>query len=333
MTSFGINLPQDAGEAGHDGELLRRFVTAAEDAGISSLWVSESTAPGVLDPLGVLQHAAAVSRSAALGAAVLLPAFRAPVRLAREIATLDRLSGGRTIIGVGLGNGRDQYRLHRLEVPHRGDHFEEAIHVLRSLLSQERTTSSQPWWDYDDVVRPLVPLQRPMPPLWFGARSAAALERAVRLGDGWIGAGSARGADFEAALETLRGVLSDAGRDPDTFTVAKRVYLHVVGPRGRTAADRGRLEGWFRHHYGRPSLADEVAVTGPAEFCAEHLDRLRRLGVDTVVLHPVVDHLAQLELLVTDVLPQLDQQPVVEPRAPQPPRRSSDPEGDPTWQA
>lgn len=76
-----------------DRQLVRRFVLDADAAGYDSLWVSESTKPQVLDPMGVLHYSAALTERPQLGAAVLLSAFRAPVRLAREIATLDRLSG------------------------------------------------------------------------------------------------------------------------------------------------------------------------------------------------------------------------------------------------
>jgi alkanesulfonate monooxygenase SsuD/methylene tetrahydromethanopterin reductase-like flavin-dependent oxidoreductase (luciferase family) len=301
VTVFGIGLPQDAGEYRHDGDLLRRFVASAETAGFDSLWVAESSKPEVLDPLGVLHQAAALSRSPRLGAAVLLTSFRAPLRLAREIATLDRLSGGRAILGVGLGNGRDPYAQYGLSVTHRGEHFERGIRALRSLLGEERTTSHEPWWRYDDLPRPLTPVQQPLP-LWFGARSPAAIDRAVRLGDGWIAAGSARAADFTAALESVRRSLSDAGRPPETFTIAKRVYLHVAETADDDSDTRDRLRRWFGHHYGNPALADDVVVTGSAAACAEHLHLLIQRGVDTLILHPVLEPMRQLEALATGVL-------------------------------
>jgi len=306
MTAFGIGLPQDAVRSDQEGDRLRRIVESTEAAGLHSVWVAEGTGPDLLDPLAVLHHAAALSRSVRLGTAVLLPAFRTPLRLAREIGTLDRLSAGRAIIGVGLGNGRDEYRQQHLSVPHRGDHFEQGIRVLRSLLRQERTTSHEPWWSYDQVPRPLAPVQQPMPPLWFGARSPEALERAVRLGDGWIGAGSATAAEFATALDTVRRLLSEAGRPPGTFTIANRVYLHVIEPGHNVASVRERLHGWFAGHYANPLLADDVVVVGPPQACAEHLQKLSESGVDLVILHPVLDPTLQLEALVDRVIPLVD---------------------------
>jgi alkanesulfonate monooxygenase SsuD/methylene tetrahydromethanopterin reductase-like flavin-dependent oxidoreductase (luciferase family) len=302
IPGIGINLPQDTGTIGDDGGLLRTFVAEAEAEGYSSLWVLESSVPGALDPLSVLSFAAAMSTRARIGVAILLTAFRPPLQLAREIASLDRLSGGRCIVGVGLGNDRDQYARYGISVDHRGRHFEAGTALLRRLLAEDRVTSMEPWWELDDVARPLAPVQSPTPPIWYGARQPAALDRAVRLGDGFIGAGSMSLADFEIAVGRVRELLEVHGRDAAGFTLAKRVYLHVGEP---TTAAMDAVRGWFEHEYGRPQLADDCAIVGPADVIAEHLARLRAHGVRELVLHPVVDLAEQRARLTRDVLPLL----------------------------
>lgn len=173
------------------------------------------------------------------------------------------------------------------------------------ITGRERTSSLESWWTYEGTPRPLDPLQESGPPLWFGARSASALDRAARLGDGWIGAGSARINDCAAALATLRRCLNDAGRPERTFQLAKRVYVHVTPP-GKDGTTVGpRLRDWFEHHYGRAALADDVVLTGSPDACVDHVGRLGALGVGTVILHPVLDHLEQLEVLADGVVSQL----------------------------
>jgi alkanesulfonate monooxygenase SsuD/methylene tetrahydromethanopterin reductase-like flavin-dependent oxidoreductase (luciferase family) len=268
--------------------------------------VSESAVPGVLGPLELLAYAAALSRRARLGVAVMLTAFRPPLQLARDVASLDRLSEGRAIVGVGLGNDRERYGQYGLTVANRAAHFESGLRVLRSLLVQERTTSQEPWWDLDEVARPVPPVQAPSPPIWVGARAPAALARAARLGDGWVGAGSSTLDEFETALGMLRSCLEEAGREGGSFSVSKRVYVHVFRPGEDRSGVRARLREWFDHHYGNPVGADRFVVAGTAAECADHLGRLRALGAATVILHPMIEPLAQLDLLAEEVAPQLN---------------------------
>ena len=302
IPGIGINLPQDVTTIGEDGGRLRTFVAEAESEGYSSLWVLESGVPGALDPLSVLAFAAAMSSRARLGVAVLLSGFRPPMQLAREIASLDRLSGGRFTVGVGLGNDPAQYARYGLSVDHRGRHFEAGTILLRRLLAEDRVTSVEPWWELEDVDRPLLATQSPTPPIWYGARQPAALDRAVRLGDGFIGAGSLSPAVCEVALARVRELLEVHGRDPADFTLAKRVYLHVGEPVPTTM---DAVRAWFDHEYGKPELADHCAVVGPPEVVAEHLSHLRAHGVTELILHPVVDLPEQRARLTRDVVPLL----------------------------
>lgn len=303
-SGLGIDLPQDVTGTEH-GRLLRRFASEADAAGYDSLWVTEASTPEVLEPLAALTYSAAVTERARLGAAVLLTAFRAPLLLARHIATLDRLSQGRAIIGVGLGNDRRQYARFGLAVQDRVSPFESGIRVLRSLLGQEWTTSQEPWWDLDGVRRPLAPLQKPAPPLWFGARAPSALDRAARLGDGWVGAGSSTLPEFATALEFVRRSLEKAGRADTPFAISKRVYLHVLADGDDRSDVVAQVRQWFDHHYGNPSGADRFVVIGSVAECADHVGRLRQKGASTVILHPMIHQLEQLERLTEGVAPQV----------------------------
>lgn len=304
MSGIGVDIPQDAYGAA-DGERVRHYCREAEAAGFDGLWVTDSSAAGVLSPLVTLAFAAAATTRVRLGVAVLLSALQAPLRLARDLASLDRLSAGRLEVGVAIGADGGTYARHGLQVHDRPAHFESNVSLLRRLLRDERITDEGPWWPMRDQPRPMAPIQKPTPPLWFGARRSAALERAVRMGDGWIGAGSMRREDFEDALRTVHAHLRSAQRDPRSFAVAKRVYVYVGAVTGATEA---ALQEWFRGHYGDAELASRVMVAGPVGDVVGHLTHLRAIGVGTLVLHPVLDHGPQMQQLARDVLPQIPEQ-------------------------
>lgn len=300
MAGIGINVPQDVG--GFDyAERLAEFADASVGRGYGSLWVSESLKPNVMDPLAVLNFLAARTRGVKLGVAVLISGLRSPLRLARELASLDQLSAGRLIVGVGVGNDRADYPLHGIEPGHRGRHFEAGVHVLKELLSNEYVSDTTPWWQLEREPPPLQTWQRPAPPIWFGARAGEALRRAVRLGDGWVGAGSMSQTDFLGALEQVRVALDEQERDPRSFAIAKRVYVHVTE---RSDLPDG-VRRWFSHHYGTSRRPEDVVVVGGTDQVVQHLGELRTAGVGTLILQPVMAVRSQMEMLADDIVPQV----------------------------
>ncbi len=134
----------------------------------------------------------------------------------------------------------------------------------------------------------------------FRSRVAAGLKRAVRYGDGWMGAGSSSSADFVQQVGLLRQVLDEAGRDPATFPISKRVYVAVDADRDR--AER-RLREWFAMRYKNADMATRVSIWGS---CAECIDKLRALvqaGAQHLLLNPVFDEVEHLEVLAREVMP------------------------------
>ncbi|PYM63021.1 MAG: LLM class F420-dependent oxidoreductase, partial [Candidatus Rokuibacteriota bacterium] len=136
------------------------------------------------------------------------------------------------------------------------------------------------------------PVQTPHPPLWIGGHHPNALRRAVTLGAGFMGAGSASTAAFVEQTRQVARFCEEAGRDPATLDVGKRVYIAV--DRDRDRAGR-RLAEWFGLFYGRPELAAEVAVWGSSDECLEGLRAVVGAGARLLMLNPVFDELAHLE--------------------------------------
>ncbi len=173
---------------------------------------------------------------------------------------------------------------------------------MKRLWTEPRVTFDGRFWRLADARMEPKPVQRPHPPIWVGAHQPRALQRAVELGQGFIGAGSTSTAAFLDEVRTLRGLLAEAGRDPAQFGVGKRVYIAIDADRRR--AER-RLADWFGAFYGRRELAEQVAVRGEPAECVDRLRELVEGGARFLMLHPVFDELEQLERLAAEVAPKL----------------------------
>lgn len=252
---LAVGLPQIGGAA--VAGTVARFATEAQAAGFARLWTLDQANGGTaLDGLHTLSYVAPIAREMPLGVAVLAVPHREPERLAKELATLDALCPGRLTIGVGLGPAGPDRRAGRLT---------EGVAAIRARLH---------------------------PPVWFGGAAPVGIRRAARLGDGWIGAGSASADDFAAQVRLLRDELDRRGRD--AFPIAKRVYIAVDEDRDRA---RAHLDRALTDFYGGEGWAERCAVYGPPHECAERLQALAAAGAQELILQPLHDHLAQLEAL------------------------------------
>lgn len=303
-TPCGIAIPQSFAHSPIDVQLIREFLPKAEMLGYDSLWVQEQiiTDSPILEPVTLLTYAAALTSKARLGTSVLLPVIRNPVQLAKSLASLDQLSQGRLTVGVGIGGRHVPEAVFGVSSEHRARRFVEALRVMKALWTQQSATVAGDFWRFENVPMEPKPVQQPHPPLWFGAREAAGLKRAVRHGDGWMGAGSTSSADFAQHVELLRRFLDEAKRDPATFPLSKRVYVAVDDNRDRA---EWRLREWFALRYKNADMAPRVSIWGGRAECIDKLAALVRAGAQHLMLNPVFDEMEHLELLAHEVLPHL----------------------------
>jgi probable F420-dependent oxidoreductase len=293
---FGVGIPQVVDGSRFDVDHLRRMLRAAEELGFHSAWIMDQplgTAPA-LEPITTLGYAAAVTDSIRLGTGVILVPVRQPVQLAMDVATLDQLSGGRLILGVGLGARTDYYPAYGISPSDRLARFREGVELLKRLWTEDGVTFPGRFWQTEDLTVSPRPHQRPHPPLWFGGGSKPAIDRAVKLGDGWMGAGISTLDQFKEQASLVRSALDASGRDPATFTIAKRVYLAVSSDRDRSLE---RMRAWSRVFYGDTAMADVAAVVGDLDSCVHKLSEVADAGADLIVLNPVFDEIEQMRLL------------------------------------
>jgi probable F420-dependent oxidoreductase len=302
---ISVGLPQLI----HDGDpdVVQRYAVRAEELGFAGLWSLDSVPGGatarapLLDGLHVLTTAAAVTRAIGLGIAVIVLPARNAALLAKELATIDRLSGGRLIVGVGVGRREPTESGLGLPAGRRARRLEEGLEVMRTLWAGDEAAYEGEIYRFADVTLEPKPIQHGGPPVWFGAASPPALRRAARMGDGWLGAGSSPSAAFPDQVRLLTDALREAGRDSDAFPIGKRVYIAVEDTEPRALE---RLSPVLDGMYGAPGLTKRVAVCGPPEACAAQLRDLAAAGARELLLCPMYAYHEQLEALA-DVAPRV----------------------------
>lgn len=300
----GISIPQAFAKSPIDLDLIRGFVPRAELLGYDSLWVQEQMISDVpiLEPLTLLTYAAALTSRVRLGTAVLLTVIRNPVELAKSLATLDQLSGGRLILGVGIGGPHTPHEIFGVSRERRSRRFVEGLQAIKALWTQPRASVSGEFWKFEKVPMEPKPIQRPHPPIWFGARTELGLKRAVRYGQGWMGPGSSSSQEFMQHLGLIGRLLDETKREPATFAISKRVYIAVDDNRER--AER-RLREWFGGRYRDAEMAPRVSIFGGRAECLDKLSELVRAGARHLLMDPVFDQSEQMETIARDIVPNL----------------------------
>jgi probable F420-dependent oxidoreductase len=301
---FAISIPQYARGSGFDREAFRTHLCRVEELGLfESGWVQEQVigAAGSLAPLETLTYAAACTERLRLGCAVFVLPLHNPVHLAKAISSLDCLSQGRVEVGFATGGRERPFAAFGVDPDKPVARFNEALALMKSCWTDEEIDLEGRWWTLRGATMEPKPVQNPYPPLWFGGRVPAGMRRAVRHGDGFMGAGSQTTAGFAEQVEIVREELAARGRDPATFRIGKRVYVHVEDD--ATLASR-RLEDALRAHYGGGSWAEHM-LAGSAQDCIEGVRAVADAGAELILLNPLADDAQQLERLAGEVIPAL----------------------------
>jgi probable F420-dependent oxidoreductase len=302
---FAISIPQQFADGTFDPAAMRAYLTRAEELGFASAWAQEQvigTLP-LLGPVETLTYAAACTERLRLGCAVLVTSLYGPVHLAKSLSTLDQLSRGRLEVGVGTG-GRRMFSAFGVEPESFVARFSEGLSLMQALWTEPRVDFDGRFWQLTGAAMEPKPFQKPGPPIWFGGSHPAALRRAIRLGDGFFGAGSVTTKQFADQVQTLRGALAEQDRDPARFPVAKRVYIAVDDDAERARAGIGAALDQVYGFFGRRDLTP-VAVCGTPGDCVRGLREVAEAGAELILLNPLFDDARQMERLAAEVMPQL----------------------------
>ena len=283
---FSVSIPQ-LDVDGFDGSGVRGYLARAEELGFEGGWVLEQTigqAP-LIAPMELLAYAAACTSRLRLGVAVLITTLHDPLQLASTVTAVDRLSHGRLDLGIGSGGGFRPFGAFGVEKATFIRSFTEGLELMKAAWSDEpRVTFHGRFRDVEDLPIQPKPVQRPHPPIWFGGHAPAALARAVRIGDAFLGAGSSTTASFVEAVQIVRRELAKQGKDPAQFTIGKRVYLMIDDDAAR--ARERVLAGLHRIYGQRPGL-EAVPVSGTPGDVARGLREVIDAGAEMILLNPV----------------------------------------------
>ena len=304
---FAISIPQFYADGEFSPSGFRSYFARAESLGCyESAWTLEGTlgAGPQLSPLEVMTFAAACTSSLRIGCTVFVTTLHSPVHLAKSLATLDQVSGGRLEIGVGTGGPQRPFGAFGVDGSRYVARFTEGIELMKALWTQERVTFDGEFWQLKDAAMEPKPFQKPHPPVWFGGSSATALRRAVRLGDGFFGAGSTTTASFASQVEIVREALSAAGRPAAGFPIAKRIYIGISPDASRA---RERVNAGLAAIYGRrvPAI-EEAAVAGTASECVAAAQAVADAGAELILFTPLYDVPEHMEQIATEIIPRLD---------------------------
>jgi len=293
LIPFGMSLPHRSPDS-IGMEAVRTVATKADTLGFRDLWVTENTLDHVtsFDPVVILTYAAAITTRIGLGASVLVLPIHDPRMVAHQWATLDYISNGRAIMGVGIGR---PFHFQEFQVPEEGRvaRFREQIDLIRALWSQEKVTHQGRFYHLDGAKLGVRPVQQPLP-IWMGVGHPNAIRRSAAIADGWMGAGGSTTDDFRRAVPLLRESLEKAGRDPAKFPISKRIFIAVDE---KPEAAKAELHRWYTEVYHNPAGTDTSGIHGTPEHVRQRLHDMIAAGANHLLLNPVSRHVEQLDAL------------------------------------
>lgn len=312
-TSFGYLLPTRElvmAQARPDFQSILSLGERAEALGFDSLWVGDSIlARPRFEALTTLSALASRTKSVKLGTAVLLSALRNPVVLANQVANLDLLCQGRTILGVGIGSKTPaverEFKACGVSFSHRVGIFEEGLQIMRSLWNDEVVSFQGRHFQLNEVSLGLRPVQEGGVPLWMAGGVDAAQRRLLRIGDGWLPNPVSPEA-FSKGWSNLKVLAGESGQDAESL--ARCVYTTLNINEDQAQAER-EMRSFMESYYGTPyetSTRTQGACAGNEERCITWLKDFVAAGAQQIVIRfGSTDQAAQLERCAKDILPQV----------------------------
>ena len=281
------------------------YTETAARLGFRALSVNDHLVFGVgwLDGLTALAAVLSHTADMALATTVALPVVRGPVALAKALAAIDRLSGGRLLVGVGPGSSEQDYAAVGIEFAERWQRFDEAVGVLRALWRKDGTPFTGRFYSTEGVRLDPPPGRSGGPPIWIGSwGSPAGLRRVARLGDGWVASAyNTTPQLFAAAWGTLGELLAMSGEHPTFANALASMWCYITDD--ATEADRVLRERVAPVVHRPEGVLRARLAIGRPDHVADKLVAFAEAGVQRVFLWPVAEERDQLERFAAEVAP------------------------------
>lgn len=285
----GITLPQAGQQATRENVI--HIAQNAESEGFDSLWVFErllwpinpqtpypATPDGslpneyqiILDPLETLTYVAAKTNKIALGTSVMDILFHSPVILARRFATLDLLSEGRAIAGLGIGWSKDEYQASNIPFKDKGERANEFLQVLKRIWTDDVVEFKGKYYNIPASKIGPKPVQKPHPPIYMGGFSPNTYSRIVNYDtNGWLGLIGGPLEYLDNIIKTIQNIANKANKDPNRFRVILLTYPNV--------------DINSRNQSGTTSQGQRFPLTGTIDQIGSDIERIKQIGVDHIV--------------------------------------------------
>lgn len=298
QVEFGVRFPND------------RFDQAAvaEEAGFDSMWTGEHIffhGPTV-DAATTMAAWAAKTTRIKIGSAITLLPLRPPAISAKAFATVDLISNGRTIVGIGVGGEYPpEFAACGVPVNERGARTNEAIEVMRKIWTGESVSHAGRFWNFGPVQLKPPPVQPGGPPIWVSGRSEAAFRRAARLGDGFLPYLFALDR-YRQATAQIDELTASFGRDPAAITKAVMIEVCVADTHEQAhRAAAAILSATYQQDFEK--LVDRLCILGTPDQCADQIAGFVDAGASHFVIraHPTpdLDWWGQLDTIAREVAP------------------------------
>jgi probable F420-dependent oxidoreductase len=326
LFSYGVGLQTYTGGAwdGIQPTLadLGEYVKRAEELGYSCIWHTDRLLPiappgystAWYEPLVTLATLLPFLKRAAVGTSAVVLPMRNPVILAKQLSTLDVLSGGRLRIGVVMGWSQHEYAATNTDFKRRAAIYDEYLKVLSKLLTGEKVSYHGRYLTLSDVeIRPLT-IQRPRPPIYMGGggpwigmdnstRQKFELKvfgRIAENADGWIAGARTDPETAQRYIALVRKILAEKGRDPEKFTILNQNFVYIFGISGTPDMLKAMINKIVPIPY---DAATKVWIIGDRSAVEARIDRIVKAGVQHFIVWPVGNHLPTIEYLAQEVFP------------------------------
>ena len=324
---YGLRLPSFAlPDGGPSLDQMGAYLRHAEDLGFETAMLIDHllVAPPAyrvawLEPIALLSALAGVTRTMRLGTMVLVLPFRDPVAFAKEWATLDVLSGGRSVLGVGVGWNEAEFAALRIPYRERGRRMTEMLEAITALWAGDHVTYEGRHYQFHDLSVFPKPVQRPHPPIWIGGGTQPSariygqdvpsiepvLRRIAKYATTWVPHSSATAEMVAEDWAAISGYMIELGRRPEELSKVYSNFVHILGPgeNPESATRAFSIYSGMDLQYWR-----EFYLLGEAEEVADKIrGKVAALGgVDHLILNPLTWEFRDLDVLAERVLPLIE---------------------------
>lgn len=324
---YGLRLPSFAlPDGGPSLDQMGAYLRHAEDLGFETAMLIDHllVAPPAyrvawLEPIALLSALAGVTRTMRLGTMVLVLPFRDPVAFAKEWATLDVLSGGRSVLGVGVGWNEAEFAALRIPYRERGRRMTEMLEAITALWAGDHVTYEGRHYQFRDLSVFPKPVQRPHPPIWIGGGTQPSariygqdvpsiepvLRRIAKYATTWVPHSSATAEMVAEDWAAISGYMIELGRRPEELSKVYSNFVHILEP-GENPENAARA---FSVYSGMDlEYWQQFYLLGEAEVVADKIrGKVAALGgVDHLILNPLTWEFRDLDVLAERVLPLIE---------------------------